>query len=95
MCVCVCVCVCVWCVCAGRAENFDLEEARNFCPRCSYPVCWPALTMYRDTIRDPVCHLMAYAVPSDEAIRLLASLKLPVRIPVDKSLLLPLTIRPC
>ncbi len=63
---------------AGRSENFDLDEARDFCPRCTYPVCWPALAMYRDSIRDPPCHLMAYAVPSDEAIFLLASLKRPV-----------------
>ncbi len=72
----------MWCLIAGRTENYNIDEAqdcmRNFCPRCTYPVCWPALTMYRDSIRDPPCHLMAYAVPSDEAINLLASLKLPV-----------------
>ena len=36
-----------------RQENFDLDEGRDFCPRCAYPVCWPALAMYRDSIRDP------------------------------------------
>ena len=34
--------------------------------------------MYRDSIRDPPCHLMAYAVPSEEAISLLANLGLPM-----------------
>lgn len=34
--------------------------------------------MYRDSIRDPPCHLMAYAVPSNEAIALISSLELPI-----------------
>ena len=37
-------------------------------------VCWPSLAMHRDAIRDPACHLMAYAVPSEEALATLAVL---------------------
>ena len=34
--------------------------------------------MYRDSSRDPACHLMAYAVPSEEALAAILAVRLPV-----------------
>lgn len=50
----------------------------DVCPRCDFPTCPPALALYRDAARDPACHLMAYAIPSNEALNALADLKMPL-----------------
>ena len=86
-----CLVTCVGCresVCLRcRQENYNMDDQgegygtdseSSYCPRCAYPVCWPSMAMYRDSIRDPACHLMAYAVPSNESIAALAALKLPL-----------------
>lgn len=61
-----------------RQENYDLSSARDFCPRCAYPVCWPGLAMFRDSARDPACHLMAYAVPNENSLAAIEATGLPV-----------------
>ncbi len=66
--------------CQSCGENVCLRcrYQDEVCPRCDFPLCPPLLSLYRDSCRDPACHLMAYAVPSEAALSSVVDLQLPV-----------------
>jgi hypothetical protein len=66
------------CLSCGETICLRCRYQDEVCPRCDFPLCPPLLSLYRDSCRDPACHLMAYAVPSDTALDAIKGLKLPV-----------------
>lgn len=66
------------CLSCGRTVCLRCRYQDEVCPRCDFPLCPPLLSLYRDSCRDPACHLMAYAVPSDAALAAIVGLQLPV-----------------
>lgn len=66
------------CPSCGEIVCLRCRYQDEVCPRCDFPLCPPLLSLYRDSCRDPACHLMAYAVPSDAALSAVVDLQLPV-----------------